>query len=409
MRVKRFLAFACAAACTLSLVSCSNPLKKEDIKLTVWNMEDQDFLQKMGNEFAEKYKKDANIEIIINDKPESSMTEYIAEHPDEAPDIIYFADDQFEQFSNADYLAPIINKDQIVDDNGGMSAGIMKCVYKGGKYYAYPLTAGNGYFLYYNAEYYDEKDVEKLDDILDIAAENGKYFAMDWSSGWYTYSFFGGAGLTAKSNSLCTYNVCDWNSMDGKYKGVDVCEAMLDISKSKGFRNCVNDDFIAGAKDGSVIALVSGQWDAGNLSEAWGENLRAVKLPTFTINGNQEQMAAFIGYKYAGVYSGSKNTEWAGKFAAYISDYDHQVQRFGITGECPSNTQAMTADEVQQSPAVVALAQQAPYSVEQRLADAYWTPSSTLGTILASGNPDKLNLQELLDETVEQITVMPEE
>ena len=409
MRIKSIFAAVCAAACTLSLVSCSNPLKKEKISLTVWNMEDQDFLEKMGNEFAEKYKNDAEIEIIIGDKPESSMTEFIQQHPDEAPDILYFADDQFEQFANADYLLPVVNKNDIIEENGGSKAGVLKAVYTNGKYYAYPLTAGNGYFLYYNAEYFDESDVQKLDDILDIAAENGKYFAMDWSSGWYTYSFFGGAGLFAESNVLCTFNTCNWNTTTEKYSGVDVCKAMLDISKSKGFRNCVNDDFLAGAKDGSVIALVSGQWDAGNLADAWGDNLRAAKLPTYTINGNQEQMAAFIGYKYAGVYSGSKNAEWAGKFAAFISDYDHQVQRFGITGECPSNVKAMAADDVQKSAAVVALAEQAPFSVQQKLADAYWTPASTLGTLLASGNPDNIDLQELLDETVEQITAMPEE
>ena len=77
MRVKRVLALVGAVACTLSLVSCSNPFKKEEVKLTVWNMEDQDFLEKMGKEFAEKYKKDAVIEIVIGDKPESSMTDYI--------------------------------------------------------------------------------------------------------------------------------------------------------------------------------------------------------------------------------------------------------------------------------------------------------------------------------------------
>ncbi len=407
MKKSRIIAVLSAAACVMSCTSCSgNPFKaKEKVTLTIWNMEDNTFLQKMGDEFSEKYKNDAEIKIVIEDKPENSMSEYIAANPDSTADIFYFADDQFDQFYNNKYLLPAINKSKISEDNGGIQNNVISCIYKGGEIYAYPLTAGNGYFLYYNAEYFSDKDVEKLDTILDIAAKNNKSFAMDWSSGWYTYSFFGGAGLKAEASALGLYNFCNWNTTEEKYKGVDVAKAMIEIGKNKGFLNCVNDSFLTGAENGTVIACVSGQWDAENLKNLWGDNLRASKLPTYTINGNQVQMSGFIGYKYAGVYSGTKYPEWASKFAEYLSDYEHQVERFSVTGECPSNLKAMDSVEVQKSVAVVALAEQAPFSVQQRLTDAYWTPASTLGTILASGNPDNRDLQQLLDETVEQITV----
>ena len=225
---------------------------------------------------------------------------------------------------------------------------------------------------------------------------------MDWSSGWYTYSFFGGAGLEVEAEPLGMFNNCNWNSTDGQYKGVDVAQAMLDISSSKGFKSI--ETFIDGATDDSIIAFVSGQWDYESLLAVWGDNLRATKLPTYTVNGEQVQMSGFMGYKYVVVYSGTDNPEWAVKFAEWVSNYDNQVKRFKVTGECPSNIKAMQANEVQSSPAVVALGEQSIFSVRQNVTDTYWTPSSLLGSTLAAGNPDKMDLQELLDKTTKDIS-----
>lgn len=35
--------------------------------------------------------------------------------------------------------------------------------------YAYPMTADNGYFLYYNKKYLSDSDVKTLDGILKVA------------------------------------------------------------------------------------------------------------------------------------------------------------------------------------------------------------------------------------------------
>lgn len=408
MNIRKILAFSCAAACLFSMTACGKNSKKnrEKVTLNIWKMEDEAFLQQMADDFVEHYKDDADIEIILGNKPEHSMTEYIKENPDDSADILYFADDQLDQLYNAGYLLPITeDKDKIIADNGGRYTDIISCVVRERKLFACPITAGNGYFLYYNAKYLSDKDVESLDKILEVAEKNNKYFAMDWSSGWYTYSFFGGAGLKAEANPGGTYNDCNWNATDTQYKGVDVAQAMLDISSSKGFKSI--DSFIDGATDDSIIAFVSGQWDYENLSAVWGDDLRATKLPTFTVNGDQVQMSGFMGYKYVGVYSGTSSPEWAVKFAEWVSDYDNQVARFGVTGECPSNIEAMKDDTVQSSPAVVALAEQSAYSIRQNVTDAYWTPTSLLGSTLAAGNPDKRDLQELLDEAVKDITVKP--
>lgn len=102
--------------------------------------------------------------------------------------------------------------------------------------------------LYYNKKYLSDSDVKTLDGILKVAEKNHKKFMMDWSSGWYLYSFFGNTGLDFGVNDDNVTNHCDWNSTEGDIKGVDIAQAMLDISSSSGFENAVNEDFIKDAK-----------------------------------------------------------------------------------------------------------------------------------------------------------------
>ena len=58
--------------------------------------------------------------------------------------------------------------------------------------------------------------VKSLDKILSIAAKNKKKFAMDWSSGWYLYSFYGQTGLKLGLNKDGVTNFCTWNSKKGE-------------------------------------------------------------------------------------------------------------------------------------------------------------------------------------------------
>ena len=45
------------------------------------------------------------------------------------------------------------------------------------------------YFLYYNKRYFTEGDISSLERMLEVAAAQEKKVTMDWSSGWYVYSF----------------------------------------------------------------------------------------------------------------------------------------------------------------------------------------------------------------------------
>lgn len=402
--MKKTIAALCAAILLLNCAGCRKTEEKEQVSLTLWASEESRELMKgFVESFKEHYKEQADIDVFVGTEPEVSLAENILDNPDEAADVFHFADDQIMSLLENDILMPITeNTDKIIEDNGGEGSDAIQCVTHEGKIYAYPITASNGYFMFYNSSYFTGEDVESLDRMLEIAEKNGKYVSMDWSSGWYLYSFFKGAGLNL-SMAENGKNACDWNTVNKKYKGVDVASAMIDIAGGGGFLNTDDDGFIKGVEDGSIIAGVNGPWNAKVISEVWGENYRAAKLPTYTLNGEQIQMSSFMGYKLVGVSAKTKEPYWSAKLAEWIADYDNQLARFRETGECPSNIKAAEAAEVNSSQVAAAMAEQLPYSVRQNVAQTFWTPATTLGTILASGNPDNKDLQQILDDFVEKV------
>lgn len=318
-----------------------------------------------------------------------------------AADVFIMADDQLASMAAGGALYPVSNATEVKAANveGSVEAATINDTL-----YAYPMTADNGYFLYYNKKYLTDKDVETMDGILKVAKENGKKFTMDWSSGWYLYSFFGNTGLYFGINDDNVTNHCEWNTTEGEIKGTDIAQALLDIQATGAFESVVDNDFIAGVKDGSVIAGVSGVWDETQLKSVWGDDLGAVKLPTYTVAGKQLQMASFTGYKMMGVNAYSKNPEWAAKLADWLTNEQNQTLRFEMNGQGPSNTKAADSDEVKQAPAIQAVITQSEFGKLQRVGNTYWDACTKFGNIMAKGNKDNVKLQKLMDTLVEEIT-----
>ncbi len=170
------------------------------------------------------------------------------------------------------------------------------------------------------------------------------------SDGWYFYSWFKGAGLDMHVNEDGVTNSCNWNATDTPITGVQVVEALLAVASNPGFKEADSDPFVAGVKDGSIIAGVSGTWNANVAAEAWGENYAATKLPTYTVNGEQVQMSSFAGFKLVGVNPYSENVGAAMDFAAFMTNEQSQMSRFELRSEGPSNVTAAASEVVQKNP-----------------------------------------------------------
>ncbi len=377
--------------------------REDSVSLTLWGAEeDKELLAQMVESFQKEYASEAQLEISIAYQSESNCKDVLLDDPEGGADVFTFADDQLRALVAAGAVSPVENEEQVRSAN---VQGAWEAASVNGTTYAYPMTADNGYFLYYNKAYFTEEDIKSLDTILKAAKDAGKKVTMDWSSGWYLYSFFGCTDMTLGLNEDGVSNYCTWNATDTAIKGTDVAQALLDVAASSAFTSCTDTDFVEGVKDGKVIAGISGVWNATILREAWGEDYGAAKLPTYTCAGQQLQMASFAGYKMVGVNAYSKNEAWAQKLAAWITNEENQRLRFVQREQGPSNLNAANSPEVKASPAIQAVIMQSEFASLQYVGGEFWEPAQAFGNQMAAGNPQNEELQELLDAMVEGITL----
>lgn len=367
-----------------------------EVTLRVWgSQDDQAMLRGMCEAFAAA-NPDKKYTFAYGVVGEGDAKKMFLDDPDAAADVFHFANDQIGDLVAAGALAQIggAYKEAVERENG---AGSVEAATVDGKLYAFPATADNGYFLYYNkAVFADAPDT--LDDILAECTPERK-FAMKLSDGWYGASFFLTAGCTFSDEKKI-----DWNSE----QGLAAAKAMNALCKDSRYVNFGADydpSIVSGFGDGSVIAAVSGTWNAEKISREIGEeNLGAAKLPKVKIGGEEMQMRGFAGYKLVGVNAGSKSPEDAVKLAAWLTNEENQMKRFTERAMGPSNTAVAETEAVRQNVALAALAEQLRYSVSQNNVPAsFWTAAEGFGTDLTSGSVSDDALKGMLDTLVKTV------
>ncbi|MHB1453745.1 MAG: extracellular solute-binding protein [Saccharofermentanales bacterium] len=384
------------AGCT-SVTSTPEPTAvptKANVTLKVWgSQEDQVMLQGMIDSFKAA-NMDANYTITLGVVSEADAKAKVLEDPAAAADVFQFANDQIGDLVTAGALYEVTrNKAEIIAANmpGSIEASTI-----GGKLYAYPSTADNGYFLYYDKSVFTEEDVKSLDKMLEVAAAKSKKIFMDVSNGWYIASFFLGAG--GKLTMVDGKQVCDFNNATGLLAG----NAIKAFTANAAF--LTGDDAVLNGGIGTTIAAgVSGTWNAEAISGKLGANYAATKLPTFTVGTEQKQMGSFAGYKLVGVNAQTANPVEAMKLAEWLTNEANQVIRFTTRLMGPSNINAANSTEVKANVALAALANQNQYASSQKeVSGNYWGPAEAFGTTMEAKDYAK-SVQVMLDEMVAQI------
>ncbi len=374
----------------------------DTVTLTVWGaQEDEELLYQIFDSFQAAYQGQANFFIQFEPISEGRCMDALMADLENGADVFAFADDQLNTLVASGALEPVKNPEAIISANlpeAVLAASVNNTLY------ALPLTADNGYFLYYNKQYFSEEDILSWDRMLQIAADNGKKISMEWSSGWYVYALFGNTGLTVGLNDDGITNYFTWNSTDGAVKGIDVAQAMLNMANHPGFISTDDAGFLEAVKNGTVIAGINGVWNAVAVENTWGSYYGATMLPSYMCAGQPIQMASFSGYKLIGVNSYSEHPEWAAKLAEWIANEENQKLRFQMRGQGPSNIRAAASKEVQDSPAITALLNQSKYSGLQRIGGNFWEPVTAFTEEILAKIPSGKSLQELLDMMVEGIT-----
>ena len=368
----------------------------DPVDLTVWaSEEDQEFTQGVLEDFKALYP-DVTFNITLGEESESTAKDTVLSDVEAAADVYTFAHDQINDLVNAGALQEV----QATYTYDVATANVetsVEAASVGGKLYAYPMTADNGYFMFYDSSVI--KDPSNLEAMIEDAKAAGKKIAIQFNNGWYLYSFFKAVGLEATLNDDGKTNTCTWNEAGG----TDVCQAILDAVATGAVVNMDDGTTVTGIKDGTVCAAVNGIWNAQVAADAWGENYQAAKLPTMHIGDKDCQLSSYSGFKLVGVNPHTKNMGWSMLLAEYLTSEEVQTERFEARNLGPSNINAAASDAVKNDKAISALAAQAPYSTPQVIGGNYWSPAETLGQILASGNPDNTDLQKLLDTAVEGI------
>lgn len=369
------------------------------VDLTVWCSEleaYQTVMAQLVDEFKAAYP-DVEFNITIGAESEADCKDDLLNDVEAGADVFVFADDQINELVQAGALNPV-STTFTYDLNEAYAEGIIDAASMDGQLYAYPLSASNGYFLFYNTEYITDEDAASWESLVAAAEASGKKVGFDFGNVWYTYGFFSGAGLTATLADDGVNTVCDWNSTTNSPTGAEVAEAIMNICSSDAVINVNSADAMSMVQTGDLVAYVDGTWDANTVKEAYGDGYAAAKLPTFQAGDQTVQMGSFAGYKFVGVNAYSDFPGWAMLLAEYITSEESQVKIYEATADGPANTAAAAQAS---SPEIEALAAQSEFADLQRVGGNFWESGNTLGVTLFEGTDD---VQAALDEAVAGIT-----
>ena len=288
-------------------------------------------------------------------------------------DIYGFAQDQTARLVAAGALIEVApeNVDAIKSQN---AAGAVVAATVGDQLYAYPMTADNGYFLYYDKSVVT--DPSTLEGIIEQCEAAGKNFYMDLT-GWYQVAFFFGTGCTLQFDSDNDGNFTSCTMDYDSDKGLVALNEMIEVASSKAFQ--------PGSSAGDAVnyaAIIDGTWDAGTVKDFLGDNYACAKLPTFTgSDGKTYQMSGFNGCKLLGVKPQEDENKLAvcDALALYLTSEKVQLDRYNAVQWGPSNLAAQADSAVKADEALSALSEQFAFTIPQgQYPGDYWSNAEAL-------------------------------
>ena len=128
------------------------------VSLTLWGAkEDKELLTQIVDDFKQEYAGQADFDITIGEQSESECRDVLLGNVEEAADVFAFADDQLMALAASGVLKPVENAEAIKSAN---AEGAVTAASIGDDLYAYPLTADNGYFMFYDKSVFSDEDVK---------------------------------------------------------------------------------------------------------------------------------------------------------------------------------------------------------------------------------------------------------
>ena len=401
--MKKFLAIVLSLVMVLSLAataSASSLAGTYDI--TIWVAEKAvDLTKQQIADFNASNELGITFNATVEPVSESDAATQMITDVEAGGDLFCFAQDQFARLVQSGALAKLgLKAAETVTANN--AAGVVAAATSGDALFAYPLTADNGYFMYYDKSVIPEEDVDSLEAIIADCEAAQKYFAFEMqTSAWYIASFFFGTGC-----------VSEWTTdSDGQFIEVhDTFNSDRGLIAVKGMKKLVSSPYHLSSSSGAEFAsgaavVVSGTWDYNTVEGILGDNMGVADLPSFEVDGELYHLGSFNGCKLLGVKPQVDAVRAAAlhQLAQYLTGEKCQMERFDALAWGPSNIAAQQSEAVQANPGLAALLAQSPYSIPQgQIHGSWWDIAKVIGDDVKNAE-DEAGLQAALDNYTDKI------
>ena len=406
MKLRKGLAFVLAAASVVGLASCGGNENKEtsygdvSTKINVWaTAAEEAVINQVVEAYNAKQTSDSNkFNISFTAVAEGDCGTTLAKDPtvEGSPALFLTADDHINNLVNLGIIAELKGtRAETIKAN--FSDVAVQGVTNDDKIYAYPVSADNGYFMWYNKA--EVSDASSLEDLLALAKSKGKHVLMDVANGWYANSFImspDACGTTSlywsKNSDGKSVYTTSWDSDTGVKVSKYIQELLTPYYADGTFIAGTNENIAAGFADGSLIAAVSGTWMENDIRAAIGDNTSASKLPSYHIDGKAYQMSSFAGSKVYGINKTRPAAEQkvAAALADLLTNKESQLIRLKVRNTLPCNKEALADPEYEKNISVggKALVDQSSYAcVQSKTAeDRYWDIGKAIGQAYLDGN-----------------------
>ena len=402
--MKKILAIFLALTMLVAIcVSASAESLAGTYDVTIWVAENAvDLTKKQIEDFNATNDAGIVINATIEAVSEADAATQMITDVEAGGDIFCFAQDQFARLVQAGALAKLGAKaaENVIANN---DAGTVAAATSGDTLFAYPLTADNGYFMYYDKSVIPDEDVDSLEKLIADCEAAQKYFAFEMqTSAWYLASFFFATGC---HSNWTTDDEGNFISVDDNFNSAN---GLISV---KGMKKLVDSPFhlSAGGADQfnqNAAILVSGTWDFEAVKSILGDNMGVTDLPSFEVDGKEYHLGSFNGCKLLGVKPQVDAVKGAviHRLAQYLTGEKAQMERFEALSWGPSNIADQASDAVQANPGLAALIAQAPYSVPQgQIHGSWWDIAKVIGEDVKAAT-DEAGLQTALDNYLDKIS-----
>ena len=310
-------------------------------------------------------------------------------------DLYCFAQDQLARLVSAGALASLNKQagETVTANNSKVSVEAAK---SGNDLYAYPMTADNGYFMYYDKSVIPETDIDSLEKLIaDCEAAQKKLSFEIQDSAWYLASFFFATGCHSE---WTTDEKGEFVSLDDDFNSEN------GLIATKGIKKLVDSSSLENSSDASqfgenAAVLVSGTWAYEEVKNYLGDNMGVADLPSFEVDGKEYHLGSYHGCKLMGVkpQTDTEKEEALQMLAQYLTDEECQTERYEELSWGPSNVKSQDSDAVKSNAGLAALNEQASYSVVQgQISGSWWGDASAICTDVQNAT-DEAGLQAALD------------